>query len=340
MAAPFCAYAAETPTRWWRPLPAGVINALELSRDGTTIALQLETAVRPAEIAVLNLLGGTLTYLTDTRPSGLTAIDPIDPQAVTFTARDGRSVHGLLYRPHGEGPFPTVMWIHGGPEAQERPTYERSGLYQYLLARGIAIYAPNVAGSTGYGMRFRTLLYRDWGGIDLRDFEDAAVYLRSIAWIDTDRLGVVGASYGGFAALSCLTRLPDLWAAGVSICGPSNLVTLAAACPPTWRTFVDTVLGNPDTDAERLTENSPITYVDQLTAPLFVIQGAHDPRVPKDEADQVVDKLRSRGVDVRYSIYADEGHGFTKRENEINAYTELADFLITHLQQRVCQFNG
>lgn len=314
------------------PLPPGVINAIDVARDGSIAALQIEMATRPAEIAVLDLTSDTLTYLTDTQPPGLAAVEPVEPQTVTFPARDGRTVHGLLYRPHGEGPFPVVMWIHGGPEAQERFTYERAGLYQYLLDQGIAIYAPNAAGSSGYGLKFRTLLYRDWGGADLHDFEDATAYLKSLSWIDPHRLAVAGASYGGFAALSCLTRLPDLWTAGVSLYGPSNLVTLAAACPPTWRAFVNTVLGDPVADADFLTQRSPISYVDRLTAPLMVVQGARDPRVPKDEADQVVDKLRSRDVDVRYLVYPDEGHGFTNRDNEIAAYKEVGDFLIAHLK--------
>lgn len=314
------------------PLPPGVIKALDLARDGSIAALQIEMATRPAEIAVLDLARDTLTYLTDTRPAGLTAVEPVEPQTVTFAARDGRTVHGLLYRPHGEGPFPVVMWIHGGPESQERFTYERAGLYQYLLDQGIAVYAPNAAGSRGYGLTFRTLLYRDWGGPDLHDFEDAAAYLKSMSWIDQRRLAVAGASYGGFAALSCLTRLPDLWTAGVSLCGPSNLVTLAAACPPTWRAFVNIVLGDPVADADLLTRRSPITYVDHLTAPLMVVQGARDPRVPKHEADQIVDKLRGRDVDVRYLVYQDEGHGFTNRDNEIAAYQEVGDFLIDRLK--------
>jgi dipeptidyl aminopeptidase/acylaminoacyl peptidase len=314
------------------PLPEGVINAIDVSRDGSTAALHIETATRPAEIVVLDLADGTHRYLTESRPPALTMISPVEPQTVTFTARDGRDVHGLLYRPHGEGPFPVVMWIHGGPEAQERFTYERSGLYQYLLDEGIAVYAPNAAGSTGYGVTFRTLLYRDWGGVDLHDFEDAARYVSSLSWIDPDRLAVAGASYGGFGALSCLTRLPGLWTAGVSICGPSNLVTLAAACPPTWRSFVKMMLGDPVADAPLLTQRSPITYVDRLTAPMLIIQGARDPRVPKHESDQIVDKLRGRDIDVRYLVYADEGHGFTNRDNEIAAYKEVGAFLIGRLK--------
>ncbi|MCW2919622.1 MAG: peptidase prolyl oligopeptidase active site domain protein, partial [Actinomycetia bacterium] len=127
--------------------------------------------------------------------------------------------------------------------------------------------------------------------------------------------------------------LPRPWAAGVSICGPSNLVTLARECPPTWRHFVNTTLGNPDTDADLLSSRSPVNYVQNIIAPLFVIQGAQDPRVPKAEADQIVERLRARGIEVRYDLYDDEGHGFTNRDNEIQAYTDIAAFLTHHLQR-------
>ena len=141
----------------------------------------------------------------------------------------------------------------------------------------------------------------------------------------------MGGSYGGFAALSCLARLPYRWAAGVSLCGPANLVALARACPPTWKHFVAAVLGDPETDAGDLRQRSPITYADTITAPLLVLQGARDPRVPRAESDRLVDRLRSRGVDVRYRVFDDEGHGFTDRENELLAYEEIARFLCDHL---------
>jgi dipeptidyl aminopeptidase/acylaminoacyl peptidase len=144
----------------------------------------------------------------------------------------------------------------------------------------------------------------------------------------------MGGSYGGFAALSCLARLPHPWAAGVSICGPTNLVTLARACPPTWKTFVALVLGDPEDDAEHLTQRSPLTHADGITAPLFILQGACDPRVPRAESDQLVDSLRGRGVDVRYDVFDDEGHGFTDRSNELYAYEEVANFLKRHLLAR------
>ncbi|MGI8335255.1 S9 family peptidase [Actinomadura scrupuli] len=314
------------------PLPHSVITAIDLAPDASLAVLQLDAATRPTEIAVLDLAAGTFRYLTDTRPPGLHTVTPVEPDTIEFAARDGRTVHAFLYRPHGDGPFPAVMSIHGGPEMQERPEYLRAGLYQYLLAHGIAILAPNVAGSSGYGLAFQTCIYRDWGGIDLRDWEDSAAHLAALDWIDPSRIAVMGGSYGGFATLSCLSRVPRPWAAGVSICGPSNLITLARACPPTWRHFVNNVLGDPDKDADLLSSRSPVNYVENINAPLFVIQGAQDPRVPKAEADQIVERLRARGVEVRYDLYDDEGHGFTRRDNEIQAYTDIADFLTHHLQ--------
>ncbi|MEU6036128.1 S9 family peptidase [Actinomadura sp. NPDC047616] len=313
-------------------VPPGVITALDLAPDGSRAAMLIDTATRPAEIALLDLDGREFRYLTDTRPSALKVVEPVAPQMVTYPAADGRPIHALFYEPSGDGPHPVLLSIHGGPEAQERPIYARSGLYQHLLAQGVAILAPNIAGSTGYGTAHQKLIHRDWGGIDLDDLHHTVRFLRALPWADENRIAVAGASYGGFAALSCLARLPHPWAAGVSICGPTNLVTLAEASPPTWKTFVATVLGDPETDRERLLQRSPVTYADNIAAPLFIIQGARDPRVPQSESDQIVQRLRARGVEVRYDVYADEGHGFTNRDNEMKAYNDIADFLITHLR--------
>lgn len=309
-------------------IPRGVITALAVG-PGAAVLL-IDAGIRPAEIGVLDFSSG-FRYLTDARPPALRVIEPVNPELVSYPAAHGRDVHALLYRPSGPGPHPVLLSIHGGPEAQERPVYARSGLYQHLLAQGIAVFAPNIAGSTGYGIAHQKLIYRDWGGIDLDDLDHALRYLKAQTWADAECTAAMGASYGGFAALSCLARLPYPWAAGVSICGPTNLVTLAEASPPTWKEFVATVLGDPETDAEFLLQRSPVTYADAITAPLFILQGARDPRVPQNESDQIVNRLRDRGVHVRYDIYPDEGHGFTNRDNELRAYNDIARFLIEQL---------
>jgi dipeptidyl aminopeptidase/acylaminoacyl peptidase len=193
------------------------------------------------------------------------------------------------------------------------------------------VLAPNVRGSTGYGKTYQSLILRDFGGDELGDFEHAVKYLHGLDWVDPARIAVWGASYGGFATLSCLSRLPSLWAAGVSMVGPSNLLTMARSVPETWRVEMVDWIGDPDTEADFLLERSPITYADAITAPLFVIQGANDPRVVKAESDQIVAALRKRGVDVRYDVYDDEGHGFTNRANEVQAIGDTAEFLLAHL---------
>jgi dipeptidyl aminopeptidase/acylaminoacyl peptidase len=314
-------------------LPPSVLEPIDVTPDGRRAVALVSSATHPTELAVIDLTQKEPPRsLTTGQPPGLLDVQPVEPELVTFPTHDDRAIPAWLYRPVGEGPFPVVLSIHGGPEAQERPQYNYAGLYQYLLANGIGVLAPNVRGSSGYGRSYQTLIHRDWGGAELGDFEHANRYLRSLPWVDGERIGVFGGSYGGFATLSCVSRLPDLWAAGVSVVGPSNLQTFVRAVPPTWRALMASWVGDPDDDAELLAERSPLTYADQITVPLMVVQGANDPRVVQAESDQIVASLRNRGVDVRYEVYEDEGHGFTKRENEIDALGKVAEFLIDHLR--------
>ena len=307
-------------------LPKGVIVTMTVSRSGGKAGLLLSQATHPIEVYVVDLERGDVTRLTDSFLGGIDEDDLVEPELITYPTHDGREIPAWLYRPEGDGPFPVILSIHGGPEWQERPMYLNSGLYQYMLTRGIGILAPNVRGSTGYGKTYQKLIHRDWGGAELGDFKAAAEYLKGLDWVDGDRLGVYGGSFGGFATLSCVSRLPEYWAAAVDIVGPSNLVTLARTAPPTWRRFMTDWIGDPDTEADFMMERSPITYVDQIRTPLFVIQGANDPRVVKAESDQIVDGLRARGVDVKYDVYEDEGHGFTRRANELKAMGDTAAF--------------
>jgi len=308
-------------------IPLGVIGALTVAPDGSSIAILLSRPSHSNEVFVVDLKRQETRQLTHGMLGGIDESTLIEPELITYPTFDGKQIPAWLYRPKGEGPFPVVLSIHGGPEAQELATYNYGGLYQYLLSRGIGVLAPNVRGSTGYGISYQKLIHRDWGGDELKDFEAAAKYLQSLPWVNADKLAVYGGSFGGFATLSCVSRLPQYWAAAVDIVGPSNLVTFAKAVPPTWRAIMKSWVGDPETEVEFLMSRSPITYVDQIRAPLFVIQGANDPRVVKAESDQIVERLRARGVDVRYDVYEDEGHGFTKRSNMLKAMGSIAEFL-------------
>jgi dipeptidyl aminopeptidase/acylaminoacyl peptidase len=304
-------------------------TALTLSRDGRYAAVLWTASQRPGELYVIETATGKARRVTDNVVGGLRERDLAAPELVSFRTWDDKQIAAWLYRPKGRGRKPVVLAIHGGPEAQERPWYQP--LYQYLVSRGIGVLATNIRGSTGYGKTFQTLIHRDWGGGDLKDWDHAVRFLRELDWVDGDRIGVYGGSYGGFATLSCVTRLPDHWRAAVDIVGPSNLVTFSKAVPPTWRRFMDKWVGNPETEADFLMERSPITYVDDVRTPLLVIQGANDPRVVKGESDQMVERLRELGREVEYVVFDDEGHGFTKRENQQRASKLSADWLERHL---------
>ena len=312
-----------------RPHLTGAEPPLALSPDGTHAALILSTPRRPPEAWVVETATGKANPVTDSRMGGLYEDDLVDVELVSYPTFDGREIPAWLYRPQIEGKVPVVLSIHGGPEAQEKPLYQP--LYQYLLSRGIAVLATNIRGSTGYGKSYQRLVQRDWGGGDMQDWEHAVKWLREQDWVEKEKIGVYGGSYGGFAVLTCVTRLPQYWAVAVDIFGPSNLVTFAKAVPPTWKRFIARFVGDPETEADFLMERSPITYVENVQAPLLVIQGATDPRVVKGESDQLVEKLQSLGREVEYVVFDDEGHGFTKRPNELKAYSLAAEWLEKHL---------
>lgn len=312
-------------------LPLGVVTGMILDDAGTKAAMTFAKPTAAGNLYELDLTTGVLTALGESMLAGIPDEVFIIPELVHYLTFDNRTVPAWLYRPRGEGPFPVVLSIHGGPEAQERPTYNYNGFYQYLLSRGIGVLAPNIRGSTGYGKTYQKMIHRDWGGAELKDIEHAAKYLQSLDWVDAKRLAVFGGSFGGFATLSAATRLPDYWAAAVDIVGPSNLVTFAKAVPPHWKRIMEMWVGNPETEVDFLMERSPITYVHQLRAPLLVIQGANDPRVVKAESDQMVEKIQANGGDVRYYVDEVEGHGATRKENTLRWFTMMGDFLVEKL---------
>jgi dipeptidyl aminopeptidase/acylaminoacyl peptidase len=314
-------------------LPTGTASVLgsglAVSPDGSRLALVWDQPGRPPELYVVETATGEARPVTESRLGGLRRLPMRQPELVSYPSFDGREIPAWLYRPEDPGPAPFVLAIHGGPEAQERPVYR--AVFQYLLSRGIGVLATNIRGSTGYGKTYQKLIHHDWGGGDLEDWRHAAEWLRAQEFVRGDRLGVYGGSYGGFATLTCVTRLPEYWAAAVDIVGPSNLATFARAVPPQWLRLMAQWVGDPDTEAEFLRERSPITYVDDVRAPLLVLQGAQDPRVVKAESDQMVERLRELGREVEYVVFEDEGHGFTRYANEVRAYRLTCEWLERHL---------
>ncbi len=330
----------------------GVIEKLKLSPDGTRIGLMMDCPTSPTNVYVVDIGKSgeyPCTRVTTSLLGNLSENMLIKPQLMKYKSFDSLEISAYFYKPFATADataslqkiaekngirFGAVLSIHGGPTAQERPYYDYSGLYQYLAYNGLAVVAPNFRGSTGYGKSFEKRIYHDWGGNELKDIEHAIKWLLSQDWVDPKRIGVFGGSFGGFATLSCVTRLPQYGLrAAVDIVGPSNLVTFLKTVPEHWKNFTFELVGNPEKEERFLNERSPITFVDDINpaTSLLVIQGANDPRVAKSESDQIVKKLSDKGLDVDYMVFEDEGHGFTKYSNQIRALKKAAEFLVEKL---------
>lgn len=257
-----------------------------------------------------------------------------DMKAVTFKSRDGLTLHGYLTLPKGKEAkgLPLVVNPHGGPWARDGWGYNPE--VQFLASRGYAVLQVNFRGSTGYGKAFLDAGNKEWGKAMQNDLTDGVEWLVDQGIADQERVAIYGASYGGYAALAGLTFTPEVYAAGVSYVGPSNLFTLLGSLPPYWeseRELFNQRVGDPVKDKELLESISPLFHVDQIKAPLFVAQGANDPRVNQAESDQIVQAVKERGVDVPYMLKQDEGHGFYNVENQLDFYRALEKFLDRHL---------
>jgi dipeptidyl aminopeptidase/acylaminoacyl peptidase len=251
-------------------------------------------------------------------------------EIVHIPSFDGRKVPAFLYKPAGDGPFPAVIDVHGGPTAQSRREF--SPIRQYLLSKGYAVLVPNVRGSTGYGKTYMRLDNKDLGGGPLKDVVACKKWLIKEAHADAGKIVVMGGSYGGYMALAAATFAPNEFAANVDYFGVSDLKTLVESFPPYWASgaeFIYKKFGNPKdpADAKYQHDRSPIHFVDKIVRPLLVVQGDRDARVKKDQSDRVVAELQKRKVPVHYLVLADEGHGFSRNESLLAAYRATDRFL-------------
>lgn len=321
----------ETPSP---ALPVEVVYGLDFSPDGERLALSATGAAAPLDIWVIDRTENRLWQVTHSPHAGVDLDALVRPELVRFPAHDGLELSGWLYRPPGAtGPGPVVLSFHGGPEAQEQPYLSHN--YQALLAQGIAVFAPNVRGSSGFGKTFVNLDNGPLRVNAVRDIKACIDFVVEAGIAAPGRIGIMGGSYGGFMTTAGLTTYPDLLAAGATICGVVNFATFFAQTEP-WMAAISKVeYGDPDTEADMLRDLSPIHKIDQVIAPTIVLHGANDTNVPVVEAEQVVDSLRRRGVPVEYVLFPDEGHGFRKTANRVRATGAIVRWFVKYLKDGV-----
>jgi len=281
---------------------------------------------------VADLASGRARQVTRSSRAGIPQASFVEPELLRYPSFDGLSIAGFLYRPLTVRPgdkLHILFIVHGGPESQTQPTF--GPITQYFVNRGYAVFAPNVRGSTGYGKRCAHLDDVEKRLDAVADLGYGARYLIEQGLADPQRIAVYGGSYGGFMVLSALTQYPEIWATGIDIVGIANFLTFLENTGPWRRDLRIAEYGDPEKDRELLQRISPINQVHRIRAPLMVIHGANDPRVPVGEAEQIVAALRARNVPVAYLRYEDEGHGLSKLANRLDAYAKMADFLDEHL---------
>jgi dipeptidyl aminopeptidase/acylaminoacyl peptidase len=311
------------------PLPGGgVVEHPIFSADGSLLAFAFSSATEPHEVYLYDLDARALTRLTRSPRT----VDPetlVQPELHRFPSFDGESIPLFLFLPPGEGPFPVVVTVHGGPEGQWRPWYAPSfaPLTQHLLSRGYAVAAPNVRGSTGYGKRFEHLDDVRLRLDSVRDLACLHDWLAAQPQIDGSRAVLYGRSYGGYMVLAGLAFQPDRWAAGIEMVGISSLVTFLENTSAYRRAAREREYGSLAHDRDFLVEASPITHVDAIRAPLFIQHGENDPRVPVGESRHIHRVLTERGVRCELLVFPDEGHAIEKLDNRIAAFTRAAAFL-------------
>ena len=313
-------------------LPAGVAGGVSFGPDGERFAITATGSTANANVYVVDVTTGETERWTNASTAGIPRETFIEPELVHYPTFDGRQIPAFFSVPETETPtdgYPVVVDIHGGPESQRRPSF--GSVKQYLLNGGYAVFEPNVRGSSGYGKAYSGLDDVENRMDSVADIRAAVEWLHDHPEVDPDRIVAMGGSYGGFMVLAALTEYPELWAAGVDIVGIANFVTFLENTGDWRRELREAEYGSLAEDREFLESVSPINNIESIESPLFVLHGENDPRVPVGEAEQIVEQARDQGVPVRKLIFEDEGHGFSKRENRIEAYREIVDFLAEHV---------
>lgn len=318
-------------------MPNGNVTSVEFSADDSQMAFYVSSSRRPSDLFVTDMddPDAKARALTSSLNPEIDAEHLVDGEVVRFESYDGLEIPGILYRPHqasSDRPVPALVRVHGGPGGQARIGY--SALNQYLLNHGYALFDINNRGSSGYGKTFYAADDRCHGECDLGDVVEGKQMLAGLEWVDGERIGILGGSYGGYMVAAALAFEPEEFDVGVNIFGVTNWLRTLESIPSWWgpqREALFAELGDPAEDAERLRRISPLFHADNITKPMIVLQGANDPRVLQAESDEIVQALEDNDVPVEYVLFDDEGHGFRNRANEIEGYRAIRQFLDTHL---------
>ena len=314
-------------------LPIDIASIGEFSADNRILTLVGSSANRTSDIYTVDVATEAVTRITESRHDGVDLDALVRPELIKYRSPDGVKLSGWLYRPKGAtGALPMVFNYHGGPEGQARPTLSPDA--QALVANGIAVFAPNVRGSSGFGKAFMAMDDGAKRVASVRDIKATTDALVKRGLADPKRLGIMGGSYGGYMVMAGVTQYPDMFAAGANLFGIVNFESFFRETEPWMAAISTTEYGNPATEAAMLKALSPIHKLDRIKTPLFVLHGANDTNVPVVEAEQIVTSLKARGVPVQYTLFPDEGHGWRKIVNRVRSTTEIAQFFTRHLQAR------
>ena len=316
--------------------PAGGHSAF--SNDGQRLLYYHNGPTAPGDLWVYHLAAGKSTQVTQSLVAGVRSEDMVEPHLVHYPSRDGKwTISALLYVPFNmarNGQNAAIVYIHGGPTAQTVNSFNR--FIQYAVNQGYMVLAPNYRGSTGYGKEFQQANLFDMGGGDLQDVLAGVDWIKLTGYLDPKKIAVMGGSYGGYLSMMAVTKAPDVWAAGVPIVPFVNWFTEIENEDPVLQQSDLATMGDVVKNKALYEDRSPINFIDQVRAPLLLLAGGHDPRCPKSETEQVVAAIKKRGGTVDYKVYENEGHGFARVENQIDAYKRVADFLLAHVVPADC----
>lgn len=315
----------------------GDITAVSISPSENWMRLSVGTSKSPNDLYVYEFAGKSLKRLTNNASPEINPEDLATAEVVRYKSFDGLDIPAIYYKPlnaSATNKVPALVWVHGGPGGQSRVGY--SSFIQYLVNHGYAVLMVNNRGSSGYGKSFFKMDDQNHGEKDLQDCIYGKKYLQSLDYIDKDRIGIIGGSYGGYMTMAAMTFTPDEFKVGVNIFGVTNWLRTLKSIPPYWESFRKALyaeLGDPNTaDSVRLHRISPLFHAKNVKNPIMVLQGANDPRVLQIESDEIVAAVKQNNIPVEYLVFPDEGHGFVKKENEMKGYSGVLTFLDQHLK--------